>query len=160
MIEKIKIEETELNISQMKQHSELHNINYALESKIKTLKYEFEKNQQTLSKLNDSNIKFVKMLTCQKLSNDKHGIGFNNARFNYKSRTTFIKSSTKYRHEPSYSYCCKEGYPKLFCFYRRKDNYIIKNTFPFELREQVKQIWVSNGRRPTNMVHPEYAPNV
>ena len=50
----------------MKQIIELQNKNYLLESKLKTLKYEFEKNQQTLSKLNNLELKFVKMLTSQK----------------------------------------------------------------------------------------------
>lgn len=122
------------------------------------MRYEFEKNQQTLSKLNDSKFKFGKMLTHQKGSNDSRSIGYNNAKHNYKSPTTFFKSAIKYRRVPSCFYCCKKGHLKFSCSYRRKDNYIIKNTLPFELCEHVNQIWVQKGIRPPNMVHPEYPP--
>ena len=91
-------------------------------------------------------------------NNYKHGIGFNNAKYNYMNRTTFVKSSAIYRHVPSCSYCCKEGHLKFACPYRRKDSYIIKNTFSFEIREHVRQIWVPKRKRQPNMVHPEYAP--
>ena len=59
---------------------------------------------------------------------------------------------------PTCSYCCKEGHLKLAYLYKRKDNYIIKNTFPYELHEQIKYIWVPKGTRPPNMVYLEYAP--
>ena len=31
-------------------------------------------------------------------------------------------------------------------------------TFPIELSEKIKQIWVPKGTRPPNMVYPEYGP--
>ena len=132
MAERIKINETvmvlkEQNINQMKQLIELQNKNYDLEVELKTLKYESEKNQQTLSKFNDFELKFVKILTRLKASNDRIGIGYNIVKHKYKSRTTFVKSATKYRCAPTCFYCCKEEHLK-FAF-------IIKNTFPFELHQ-------------------------
>ena len=73
----------------MKQLVELQNKNYSLETKLKTITSESEKNQQTVSKLNDLEVKFVKMLTPQKAPTNKRGIGFNNAN-DYKNHTTFV----------------------------------------------------------------------
>ena len=98
------------------------------------------------------------MLTRQKGSNDKHGIGYNKATHNYKSQNTFVKGAYKHRRLPICSYCCKEGHFKFVCPHKRKDNYIIKNTFSYELHEQIKKIWVPKETRPPNMVYPEYAP--
>ncbi|XP_057520838.1 photosystem II D2 protein-like [Amaranthus tricolor] len=83
------------------------------------------------------------MLTCQKGSNDKRGIGNNNVTHDYKSKTTFVKSAYKHRRIPTCSFCCKEGHLKFACPYRHKDNYISKNSFPFELSEQIKKIWLN-----------------
>ena len=69
------------------------------------------------------------MLILQKGSNDKRGIGYNNATHNYKSKTTFVKSAYKHRRLPTCSFCCKEGHLKFACPYKRKDNYTIKNHF-------------------------------
>ena len=124
----------EQNLSQTKKIIDLKNENNDLESELKTLKHESEKNLQALTKLNDSESKFTKMLTRQKGFNDKRGIGYNNVTHNYKSKTTFIKSAYKHRRTPTCSYCCKEGHIKFACPYRRKDNYIIKNSFRLELR--------------------------
>ena len=137
MDEKLKFEETikvfkEQNISQMIKLIDLQNKNYDLESDLRTLRYESEKSLQSLTKLNDSEFKLVKMLTRQKGSNDKRGIGYINAKHNYKSQTTFDKSTYKHRHMPTCSYCYKEGHLKFGCPYKRKDNYIIKNTFSYE----------------------------
>ena len=142
----------------MKRLIDLQNKNDNLEFELKTLKHESEKNLQALTKLNDSESKFTKMLTRQKGSNDKRGIGYNNATQNYKSKTTFIKSAYKHRRLLTCSFCCKEGHLKFACPYRRKDKYIIKNSFPLESRGQIKQIWVPKGTRPPNMVYPEYGP--
>ena len=98
------------------------------------------------------------MITRQKGLNDKRGIGFNNVTHNYKIKTTFFKSSYKHRRTHTCSYCCKEGHIKFACQYRRKDNYIIKNSFPLELCGQIKQICVPKATRPPNMVYPEYGP--
>ena len=147
----------EQNISQIKKLIDLQNKNDDLKSDLKTLRHESEKCLQSLTKLNDSEFKFIKMLKRQKGSNDKHGIGYNNATHNYKSQTTFVKSAYKHRRLPIFSFCCKEHF-KFACPYKRKDNYIIKNTIPFELCEQIKQIWVPKGTRPPNMVYPEYGP--
>ena len=122
------------------------------------MRYEFEKSLQSLTKLNDSEFKFLKMVSWQKGSNDKCCIGYNNATHNYKSKTTFGKSAYKHRRLPTCFFCCKEGHLMFACPYRRKDNYIIKNSFLFELREQIKQIWVPKGTRPPNMVYLEYGP--
>ena len=130
----------EQNINQMKRLIDIQNKNDDLESELKTLRHESEKILQAFTKLNDSESKFTKMLTRQKGSNDKRGIGYNNATQNYKSKTTFIKSAYKHRRLLTCSFCCKEGHLKFACPYRRKDNYIIKNSFSFELREQIKQI--------------------
>ena len=32
----------------------------------------------------------------------------------------------------------------------------MRNTFPYQLRGQIKHIWVRKGVRPPNMVNPEY----
>ena len=130
--ERLNFEETikvlkEQNSSQMKKFIDLKNKNDDIESKLKTLKYEFEKSLQSLPKINDSEFKFIKMLTRQKGSNDKRGIGYNNATHNHKSKTTFVKTAYKHKHSPTCSFCCKEGHHKL-CLYRRKDNYIIQNS--------------------------------
>lgn len=86
-MKKLKFEEIvkvlkEQNISQIKNLIDLQNKNYDLESDLKTLRYEFEKTLKSLTKLNDSVFKYMKMLTRQKGSND--GIGYNNAKHNYK----------------------------------------------------------------------------
>ena len=67
--ETVKFEETvkvlkEQNINQTKKLIDLKNENNDLEYKLKTLKHECEKNLQALTKLNDSESKFTKMLTC------------------------------------------------------------------------------------------------
>ena len=98
------------------------------------MRYESEKSLRSLTKLNDSEFKFVKMLTWQKGSNDKRNIGYN-PKHNYKSQTTFVKSAYKHRRMPTCSYCYKEGHLKFACPHKCKDNYINKNTFPYELRE-------------------------
>ena len=108
MDEKLKFEETikvfkEQNISQMIKLIDLQNKNYDLESDLKTLKYKSEKSLQSLTKLNVSEFKVIKMLTRQKGSNDKCGIGYNNAKHNYTSQTTFVKSAYKHRRMPTYS---------------------------------------------------------
>ena len=141
----------------MKKLIDLQNKNNDLESDLKTLRYESEKSLYSLTRLNDFEFKFIKMLTRQKESNDKRGIGYNNAIHNYKSQITFVKSA--YKHSLSTcSYCCKDGHLTFAYPYKRKDNYIIKNTFPYELGKQIKQIWVPKGTRPPNIVYPEYAP--
>ena len=71
MAENLKFEEIvkvlkEQNISQMKKLIDLQNKNYDLELGLKTLRYESEKSLQSLTKLNDSKFKFVKMFTRQK----------------------------------------------------------------------------------------------
>ena len=142
----------------MKKLIDLQNKNDDLESELKSLSHESKKNLQALTKLNASESKFTKMLTRQKGSNDKHAIGYNNGKHNYKSKTTFVKSAYKHRRLPTCSFCCKEGHLKFACPYKRKDNYIIKNSFPFELCEQIKQIWVPKGTRPPNIVYLEYGP--
>ena len=48
------------------------------------------------------------MLTRQKGSNDKRGIGNNNA--THKSQSTFVQSAYKHRRLLTCSYCCKEGH--------------------------------------------------
>ena len=118
MAERIKFEKTVKvlkgqDISQMKQLIELQNKHYDLEAELKTLRYEAEENLQSLSKLNDFEFKFVKMLTRQKTPNDKHGISYRKAKNNYKNHTTFVKSSSKYRRAPTCSYCCKQGHLKF-----------------------------------------------
>ena len=95
-------------ISQMKKLIDLQNEKDDLKSELKTLKYEFEKSLQSLTKIIDSKFKFIKMLTQQKGSDDKHGIGYNNAIHNYKSKTTFVKSAYKHRRSPTCSFCCKQ----------------------------------------------------
>ena len=72
---------------------EVQNKNYDLEFDLKTFRHESEKSLQSFTKLNDFEFKFVKMLARQKGSNDKCGIGYNNAKLNYKSRTIFVKCS-------------------------------------------------------------------
>ena len=142
----------------MKKLIDLQNKNDDLESEFKTLRHESENSLQALTKFSDFESKFTKMLRRQKGFNDKRGIGYNNVTHNYKSKTTFIKSAYKHRRTPTCSYCCKEGHIKFACPYRRKDNYIIKISFPLELRRRIKQIWVPKGTRPPNMVYPEYGP--
>ena len=146
----------EQNLSQTKQLIDLKNENNDLEARIKTLKLESEKNLQALNKLNESESKLTKMLTQQKSTSDKRGIGYNHVTHNYKSKTTFVKGANKHKRTPTCTFCCKKGHIRFACPYRRKDDYIIKNSFPFELREQIKQIWVPKGTRPPNMVYPEY----
>ena len=119
----------------MKRLIDLQNKHDDLESELKTLIHESEKILQALTKLNDSESKFTKILTRQKGSNDKCGNSYNNVTHNYKSKTTFVKSAYKHKRLPTCSFCCKEAHLKFECPYRRKDNYIIKNSFPFELRE-------------------------
>ena len=80
------------------------------------------------------------MLTRQKGFNDKRGIGYNNVKHKYKSKTTFVKRAYKHRRTATCSYCCKEGHIKFARPYRCKDKYIIKNSFPLQLRGQIKQI--------------------
>ena len=128
------------NLNQTKQLIDLKNENNDLESKIKTLRHELEKNLQALTKLNECESKFTKMLTRQKELNDKCDIGYNNVTHNYKSKTTFVKSAYKHRRTPTCSYCCKEGHIKFACSYRRKDKYIIKNSFSLDLRGQIKKM--------------------
>ena len=107
----------------MKKLIDLQNKNDDLEFGLQTLRHESEKNLQALTKLNDSESKFTKILSCQKGSNDKRGIGYNNVTHNYKSKTTFVKSLYKHRRTPTCSYCCKEGHIKFACPYRCKEIY-------------------------------------
>ena len=46
----------------------------------------------------------------KKRSND---IGYNNAKYNYKSQTTFVESAYKHRHMATCSYCSKEEHLSL-----------------------------------------------
>ena len=139
----------------MKKLIDLQNKNDNLEFKLKILRHEYEKSLQALTKLNNSESKFMKMLTRQKGFNDKRGIGYNNVTHNYKSKTSFVNSAYKHRRIPTYSFCCKERHIKFACPYRRKDKCIIKNSFPLELRGQINQIWVTKRIRPPNMVYLE-----
>ena len=96
MAEKLKFEETvkvlkEQNISQMKKLNDLQNKNYDLEYHLKTLRYDSEKSLQSLTKLNDSEFKFVKMLTRQKGYNDKRG--YNNAKYRVKPHLLKVHTS-------------------------------------------------------------------
>ena len=157
-VEKIKLEKTvkvlkQQNLNQTKQLIDLKNENNELEARLKALKQESEKNLQTLTKLNESESKFTKMLTRQKPSSDKRGIGYNNVTYNYKRNTTFVKSAYKSKRTPTCTFCCKKGHIRIACPYRRKDKHIIENSFPYELRGQIKQIWVPKGTRPPNMVY-------
>ena len=85
---------------------------------------------------------------------NKHGLGYNK-KFSKMNGTTFVKEKKNW-HTPTCFYCCKKGHTKLTCPYKRKDPHIIKNTFPVNLHEQVKHIWIVKGTRPPNLVHPEY----
>ena len=58
----------------MKQLIDLQNKNYDLDSELMIMRFESEKSLQSLNKLNDSDFKFVKMLTHKKTSNDRRGI--------------------------------------------------------------------------------------
>ena len=50
----------------------------------------------------------------------------------------------------------QKGHTKITCPYKRRDSQIIKNTYPVNLCDQVKHIWIVKGTRPPNLVHPEY----
>ena len=79
----------------MKRLIDLQNKNDDLEFELQTLRHESKKSLQALTKLNDSEFKFTKMLTRQKRFNDKRGIGYNNATHNYKSKSTFVECIQK-----------------------------------------------------------------
>jgi hypothetical protein len=86
-------------------------------------------------------------------TNHKHGIGYN-PNFPKKSQTTFVKPRNRYF--PTCFYCGKVGHIKYTCPFRSKDPQIVRNSFPFALKGQVRQIWVQKGTRPCNMADPEY----
>ena len=93
------------------------------------------------------------MLGANQPSLNKNGIGYN-PKFPMKNQTIFVKAGS--RRTPKCFYCGKLGHVKVTCPYRRRDPHIIKNNFPYQLKGQIKQIWVPKGVRPPNMVEPEY----
>ena len=72
------------------------------------MRYESEKSLQSLTKLNGSEFKFIKMITWQKGSKDKRGIDYNNATHNYKSQTTFVRSAYKHKCLPTCFFVAKK----------------------------------------------------
>ena len=94
------------------------------------------------------------MLGENQSSLNKHGLGYNK-KFSKTNVTTFVKAK-KHWHTPTCFYCCKKGHTKITCPYKRRDPQIIKNTYPVNLRDQVKHIWIVKGTRPPNLVHSEY----
>ena len=86
-------------------------------------------------------------------STHRNGIGYN-PKFPRKSQTTFVKSGS--RHSPKCFYCGKFGHVKFTCPFRRKDPQIVRNSFPYALKGQVRQVWIQKGVRPYNMADLEY----
>ena len=108
----------------------------------------------SLVKFTKSETTLNKMLGENQSSLNKHGLGYNR-NFPKISVTTFVKAK-KHWHTPTCFYCCKKGHTKITCPYKRRDPQTIKNTYPVNLRDQVKHIWIVKGTRPPNLVHPEY----
>ena len=107
----------------MKQLIEVQNKNYDLKFDLKTLRHESEKSMQSLTKFNDAEFKFLKILTRKKDLMINVVLVIITPNITIKSQITFVKSSHKHRHMPTCYYCCKEGHLKLACPYIPKDNY-------------------------------------
>ena len=86
-------------------------------------------------------------------SSNKHGIGYN-PNFPKKSTTKFVKAQS--RHTPTCFHYNHTGHVKWNCPFRRTEPHILRNSFPYQLKGHIKQIWVPKGVRPCNMVDSEY----
>ncbi|XP_021743604.1 uncharacterized protein LOC110709690 [Chenopodium quinoa] len=128
--------------------------NNKLEKEKKTLTGKCIEQHNVLVRFTQSKATLDKMLGVHQSSLNKSGLGYNK-NFPKKNPTTFVKAKDNWR-TPKCFYCCKKGHTKLTCPFRRNDHYIVKNSFPFYFRDQIKQIWVVKGTRPPNMVHPDY----
>jgi cell division protein FtsL len=117
------------------------------------LSKELQDSKNTLSKFAGSENSLKLMLGSSQRSVHKSGIGYN-PNFPKKNQTTFVKSIK--RHSPTCFYCGKIGHVKFTCPFRRIEPHILRNTYPYALKGQVRQIWVKKGVRPPNMVDPEY----
>ena len=85
-------------------------------------------------------------------SSKRHGIGFNPT-FAKKSSTKFVKAKSA----PTCFHCNHVGHVKWTCPFRRTEPHILRNSFPYQLKGQIRQIWVKKGVRPPNMVDTEYS---
>ena len=127
-------------------NNELEKQNIMLTEKNKELK-------DNLVRFTSSTQKLDIMLGESQSSLKKSGIGYN-PNFPKKANTTFVKS--RGRRLPICHHCGKSGHVKVTCPYRRRDPHIVRNNFPYQLKGQIKQIWVRKGVRPPNMIDPEY----
>ena len=141
----------------------LETLNSTLDDELSSLhhfKNEAEKQQvllaEKIKELKENLIKFTKseetldcMLGGQKASLNKHGIGYF-PKFPQKAKTTFVKAGT-YKSFNCF-HCGKSGHKRVTRPYRRNESHIMRNTFPYQLRGKIKQIWVRKGVRPPNMV--------
>ena len=151
----IKVKALESENSDLKHDlSSLKHCNDELENEKIKLTEKCRDQQTSLIQFTNSRANLDKMLGEQQTFLNKSGIGYNK-NFPKKSTTTFVKARGNWR-TPTCFFCCKKGHVKETCPYRRKDPYILRNTFPFLLKEQVKQVWVPKGTRPPNMVYPNY----
>ena len=115
-----------------------------------------EKNKElkdNLIRYTTSTQKLDIMLGEHQSSLNKNGIGYNPC-FPKKANTTFVKC--RGRRLPTCYHCGKMGDVKVTCPYRRRDPHIMRNTFPYHLKGQIKQVWVPKGVRPPNMIDPTY----
>ena len=75
---------------------------------------------------------------------------------NFPKNTKIVFVKAKRYGAPKCFYCCQIGHVKVTCPFRRIDSQTIKNTFPLQLKGQIKQVWVQKGTRPPNMVDFDY----
>ncbi|XP_021771739.1 uncharacterized protein LOC110735868 [Chenopodium quinoa] len=157
---KVKVSETQIKALKIENNTlkqkltSLNYCNYSLEKEKRSLFEKCSNQQSLLNKPSNSENDFDKMLDKARGSRDKTGLGFNKY-LDKKKPTVFVKAKGSFN-GPTCFYCCKKGHTKLTCPFKRKDPHIIKNSFPYFTRDQIKQIWVVKGTRPPNMVYTEY----
>ena len=133
----------------------------SLENEKKDLVVKIKDQITSLVKFTNSEATLDKLMGQQRSLNKK-GLGYSppsigkHDNHSSKFKTVFVKASIKNWGSPKCHYCCRVGHKVMSCPYKRRDPYILRNTFPTMLREQVRQVWVVKGTRPPNMVHPDY----
>ena len=86
-------------------------------------------------------------------SANRHGIGFN-LTVSKSTSTKFVKAKNK--PVPTCFHYNRTGHVKWTYPFRRTEPHILRNSFPYRLKGQIRQIWVKKGVRPPNMVDSEY----
>ena len=75
--------------------------------------------------------------------------------FSKKNQIIFSKAKDS-QYKPTCSYCCKKGYTKFACPYRRNNPHIIGKKNLVQLKEYIKKNWVVKGTKPLNMTYSKY----